>query len=245
MSPLTDCNEYVLTAPRAALDAAFEQVRVPLHWADLPSNRPPTEPIRPTDRATVLRPIDPAHPRAGLQGLDIRWWMVPAFHKAPVNDWRTMCTNARLETLDTSPAFRGAYRARRCLVPLTSFIAYSQPPGWKKGHPKMRHEVTWAQGGAGQGQDIRYLAGLWDQSRPADLPEGLESFAVVTTPSGPDLQPLQDRAPAVLTLDQGLEWLDLDGPGKAALATPAPGGTYTPTHAPRDAIMSAEMRRLI
>ena len=239
MSPLTDCNEYGLTATRAALDAAFGQARVPIRWADTPSIRPPTEPIKPTNRATILRPIDPAQPRAGLEGLELRWWMVPAFHKGPVNDWRTLCTNARLETVDTAPTFRNAYRARRCLVPLTAFVAYSEPPGWKKGQPKMRHEITWA------GQDIRYFAGLWEQSHPADLPEGLESFAIVTIPAGPDLQPVQDRAPAVLTLDQGLEWLDLDGPGKAALAIPAPPGAYTATHAPRDAVMSAEMRRLI
>jgi putative SOS response-associated peptidase YedK len=237
---LTDCNEFCFAATRAALDAAFDQSGVPIRWADTPSNRPPAEPIKPTNRVTILRPIDPAQPRAGLEGLDLRWWMVPAFHKGPVNDWRTMCTNARVETVDTAPTFRNAYRAHRCLVPLTAFIAYGEPPGWKKGQPKMRHEITWS-----GDQDIRYFAGLWEQSHPADLPEGLQSFAFVTGPAGPDLQPLQDRAPAVLTLDQGLEWLDLDGPGKAAFAAPASANAYTVAHAPRDAIMSAEMRRLI
>jgi putative SOS response-associated peptidase YedK len=242
---LTDCNEFCFTATRAALDAAFAQASppVPLRWTGTPPNRPPAEPIKPTNRATILRPADPAQPRAGLEGLEIRWWMVPAFHKGPVNDWRTMCTNARVETVDTAPTFRGAYQARRCLVPLTAFFAYSEPPGWTKGQPKLRHEVTWTTGGAGA--DIRYFAGLWERSHPADLPEGLESFAFVTGPAGPDLQPLQDRAPVVLTLAQGLEWLDLTGPGKAAFAAPAPAGAYAAAHAPRDAIMSAEMRRLI
>lgn len=238
---MTDCNEFCFTAPRAALDAAFGQARppVPIRWADAPPSRPRAEPIKPLNRATILRPLDPTQPRAGLEGLDIRWWLVPAFHKGPVNDWRTLCTNARLETVDTAPTFRGAYQARRCLVPLTAFIAYAEPPGWKKGQPKMRHEITWSGGG------VRYFAGLWERSHPADLPEGLESFTFVTVPAGPDLRPLQDRAPAVLTLDQGLEWLDLEGPGKAALAAPAPAGAYAATHAPRDAIMSAELRRLI
>ncbi|MBU2306191.1 MAG: SOS response-associated peptidase family protein, partial [Alphaproteobacteria bacterium] len=217
---MTDCNEFCFTDTRAALDAAFGQAQVPLGWADTPSTRPPGEPIRPTNRATLLRPIDPAHPRAGLEGLEIRWWMVPAFHKGPVADWRTLCTNARVETLDTAPIFRNAYRARRGLVPLTAFIAYGEPPGWKKGQPKMRHAVTWGD------PSLRYVAALWETSHPADLPDGLESFALVSGPAGPDVQPLQDRAPAILTLDQGLAWLDLDGPGAAGVAALAPAGAY-------------------
>jgi len=35
-----------------------------------------------------------------------------------------------------------------------------------------------------------------------------------------------DRQPAVMTLAEGLEWLRLDGPGKAALVTVTPPGTY-------------------
>lgn len=232
------CNEFRFTDTRSAIEAAFSQLRVPIGWVDAPSNRPPEEPVRPTDRATILRPVDAANPRAGIEGLDIRWWMVPAFHKGPVKDWRSMCTNARFETVDTAPTFRNAYRVRRCLVPLTSFIEYSAPPGWKKGQPKMRHEIAWGGG-------IRYFAGLWERSHPADMPGGLESFAFVTGPACPDVQPIHDRTPAILTLGQGLDWLDLDGPGKAAFAEPAPPGTFTIAHAPREAILSAEMRRLI
>lgn len=230
-------NEFRFTDPRAAIEAAFDPI--PVRWADAPSNRPADEPITPTNHATVLRPVDPAQPRAGVEGLDIRWWLVPAFHRGAVSDWRTMCTNAAFETVDTSPTFRNAYKARRCLVPLTSFIAYGEPPGWKKGQPKMRYEITWGGGG------VRYFAGLWETSHPADKPEGLESFTFITGPAGPDVKPIQDSAPAILTRDQGLAWLDLDGPGKARFTDPAPAGTYTVAHAPRDAIMSAAMRKLI
>lgn len=233
------CNEFRFTDTRAAIDAAFHQIQVPIRWADAPANRRPDEPIRPTDRATIMRPVDPANPAGGLEGLDIRWWLVPAFHRGPVKDWRSMCTNARFETVDTAPTFKGAYAARRCLVPLTSFIEYSEPPGWKKGQPKMRHEIAWAGGG------IRYFAGLWERSQPADMPEGLESFTFITAPACEDVAPIHDRTPTVLTREQGLAWLDLGGAGKAGFAEPACAGTYQVTHAPRDAVMSAEMRRLI
>lgn len=229
-------NEYRFTETRAAIEAAFAPVGTPVRWTG--AGRRPGDPITPTERATVLRPVDPAKPGAGLEGLEMRWWLVPAFHRGPVGDWRTMCTTARAEIVDTAPTFREAYHARRCLVPLTSFIEYSEPKGWKKGQPKMRHEITWGGG-------VRYFAGLWERSVPADAPEGLESFAFVTGPAGPDIAPIHDRAPAVLTAEEGLGWLDLDGTGKAGFETLAPAGTYAVAHAPREAIMSAAMRRLI
>jgi len=232
------CNEFRFTDTRASIEGAFRQLGIPIRWADAPSNRRLDEPIRPTDRATILRPVDAADPAAGLEGLDIRWWLVPAFHRGPVKDWRSMCTNARIETVDTAPTFKGAYQARRCLVPLTSFIEYSEPAGWKKGQPKMRHEITWGGG-------VRYFAGLWERSRPADMPEGLESFTFVTGPACADIAPIHDRTAAVLTLEQGMSWLDLKGPGKAGFAAPAGAGTYTVVHAPREALMSKEMRRLV
>lgn len=232
------CNEFHFTDTRAAIDAAFNQLSVPVRWADAASNRPSGEPIRPTDRATILRPVDAADPAAGLEGLDIRWWLVPAFHRGPVKDWRTMCANAPFEIVDTAPTFKTAYQARRCLVPLTSFIAYSEPKGWHKGQPKMRHEITWGGG-------IRYFAGLWERSYPADVPEGLESFTFVVGAACADVAAIQERTPAVLTLEQGMGWLDLEGPGKAGFAEPGGAGTYVVAHAPRDAVMSAEMRRLV
>ena len=150
-----------------------------------------------------------------------------------------MCTNARFETVDTAPTFRGPYRTRRCIVPLTSFIEYSEPAGWKKGQPKMRHEISWP------GGEIRYFAGLWERSTPADMPEGLESFAFVTGPCCPDVEPIHDRTPAVLTVEQALDWLDLEGAGKAGFAHLPPAGTYTLAHAPREHIIGPELRRML
>jgi putative SOS response-associated peptidase YedK len=143
---------------------------------------------------------------------------VPFFHRKAVKDGRAMCTNARFETVDTAPTFRGAYRKRRRLAPLTAFIEYSEPPGWKKGQPKTRHEITWRGGG------VRDVAGLWERSSPEDFPEGLESFAFVTGPACADIAPIHDRTPATLTLEQGLEWLDHDGPGTEAFACTPPAG---------------------
>ncbi|HEX4199758.1 MAG TPA: hypothetical protein VHZ26_20145 [Caulobacteraceae bacterium] len=57
---------------------AFHDHRPPIRRIEPPSNRRLDEPYRPTDRATVLRPIDPTNPVAGLESVDRRWWLVPA-----------------------------------------------------------------------------------------------------------------------------------------------------------------------
>lgn len=233
------CNEYQKRVARGSLTERFSEINIPITWADAEPNRDLEDPIRPTDRTTVLRALDPADPAAGLEGLEMRWWLVPAFHRGPLNAWRNLCTNARIETVDTAPTFREAYRRRRCLVPLTSFIEYSEPEGWKKGRPKTRHEIAWA------GDDVRVFAGLWERSEPQDLPGGIESFAFVTGPAPADIVPFHDRAPPTLSLAEGLEWLNLEGPGKALLAELPEAGAYEVRESPREQLMTPEMRRLL
>ncbi|MFD3263029.1 SOS response-associated peptidase family protein [Phenylobacterium ferrooxidans] len=206
----------------------------PVFWADTPPPRAWDVPVRPTDSAFLIR-----QGAEGLEAVVRRWWLVPAFHKGPLLAWKTLCANAEIESLETSPIFREAYASRRALVPLTSFVVYEEPPGWRKGQPKRRWEATWTP--TGPADKVRYFAAVWDRAETAD--GTLESFAIVTGPAGADLAGLQDSEPAVLTLAQGLDWLKLDGPGKAGLVTQTPAGTYNLEEAPRDAVMSRELRR--
>ncbi len=223
------CREYYLE-PR--FDVAFlRALKIPVRWTDGPPNRPPNTPFRPTERAPVLRAEDPEHPAAGLVASHLRWWMVPFFHRGRVDDWRVRCIHGRLETIDTRDAFRQPYVRRRALVPVTSYIEYDAPPGWAKGEPLRRWEVSWARRDSAQ---VRYFAGLWDISNPRDHDGPLESFAFVTgrpgrayeTPVADTGRPLNSRQPRVLTLEQGMDWLRLDGPGKALLLDPEPVGGF-------------------
>ena len=227
------CNEYQLKLNFGAdWWNAVGQTRAPFHWRSATSNRELDAPFRPTDRAPMIRAIDASNPSAGLECIDTRWWLVPYFHRGPVSAWRNMATNAKIETVDTAPAFREAYKRRRALIPLTSFIEYDEPPGWKKGMRKRRWEVSWEP--EDEFDQVRYFAGLWDRCHPADLSEPLESFTFITGPPGADIEFCHDRQPAVLNLDQGMEWLSLAGPGKEALVTATPPATYRVTERPKD-----------
>lgn len=232
------CNEYNEDKPRDLMRDEFSQLKIPFTWADAAPNRDLARPLKPTNRAPIIRPVDPTNPAAGLEGLDIRWWLIPADFQGAVKDAARdqIRTNAKVEFVDKTKAFREPYKTRRCLVPLTSFIEYDEPPGWEKGQPKRRWEIGWPGGG------VRYFAGLWDRSFPTDMPEGLESFTFLTGPPNEDFgprpdtgKPLHTRQARVLTLEEGMEWLRLDGAGHKPLIDPPPAGTFTLTEKPREA----------
>lgn len=219
------CNEYQLRVRRADYDAAFRGAGLDVLWLDAEPNRPPDTTFRPTDRAPILR----RGPGGGLEGLEARWWLVPGFFRGPVSDWKAMCTNARIETAATTPSFWESVRTGRCLAPVTAVFEYDAPPGWRKGQPKRRWEVSWPPDAASG--PVRFMAGLCARSRPADLPERLESFAVITRPAGADMARIHDRQPVILSLDEGLDWLERGG--LEALPSPGPEGSLSLREAPR------------
>jgi putative SOS response-associated peptidase YedK len=56
-----------------------------------------------------------------------RWGLVPGW--APDLKFGNRCINARAETVATLPAFRSAFRRRRCLVPVNAFFEWSGEKG--------------------------------------------------------------------------------------------------------------------
>jgi putative SOS response-associated peptidase YedK len=197
------CNRYGYLAPVSRLVDEFSQVRLPLVFKDgaIP-NVPPREHIRPTNTAPIIRPLDPADPFVGVEMVDARWWLIPFFHKKGVKDWKPMCTNARAETVATTPTFREPYKRRRCLVPATHFFEWTGEKG-----AKTMWRFTKAKA------EIFCFPGLWDR---AHTPDGtIESFTIVTCAPGPDCEPYHNRQPVILERDQWGPWLDLS-------ADPAP-----------------------
>jgi putative SOS response-associated peptidase YedK len=78
--------------------------------------------------------------------------------------------NAKAEGIENGPAFREAFRRRRCLVPVDNFYE------WKKtATGKQPYAVALADRG------LMALAGLWENWR-SSAGEWIRSFAVVTCP---------------------------------------------------------------
>src|SRR5450631_1267012 len=104
------CNRYGYQHPYSRLVDEFSEVR-PVQWAGAEPNAPRDQ-IRPTERAPILRTVDD-----GLELVELRWGLIPWFHKGPLKNFKGLNTNARSETVSTLASFRGPYVHRRCLVP--------------------------------------------------------------------------------------------------------------------------------
>ena len=79
----------------------------------------------------------------------LRWGLVPSWSKGPDN--RYSMINARAETVDTKPAYRNAFKRRRCLIPSEGFYEWKADKG-KKTPFLIRRE---------DGEPFG-MAGLWD-----------------------------------------------------------------------------------
>ena len=205
------CNRYGFGGRLHQMQEEMSQLKIPLRFeAGRLPNLEPREHIRPTNTAVVLRPLQAADPGAGLELTEIRWDLVPFFHKGPLKAKKYLCTNARAETVAATAAFREPFRRRRCLVPVSHFFEWTGPKGGKTMWKFTHH-----------GRDDFCFAGLWDRAHTAD--GEVESFTILTTAAGPDAAPYHDRQPVILAPDAYARWLDLAAPADALLAS-SPAG---------------------
>ena len=162
-------------------------------------NLEPRRLARPTNILPVMRPVDPADPAAGLEIVDMRWWMVPFFHKGPdVKAGKAMCTNARAEEIAGKATFREPYRKRRGVSLVDGFYEWTQGAPT----PKPRWLIERADG---QPMAMPIVWDTWNG------PEGpVLSYAVLTTAAGEGMDGIHDRQPVILEDDQVLPWLDLE-----------------------------------
>lgn len=188
-----------------------------------PSNLPPRYNVAPTDAVAVVRPvaspsvgpstrIDTGSPdSAGERELVlIRWGLIPFWAKDTKIGARMI--NARAEGVAEKPAFRDAFKRRRCLVVADGFYE------WRKdANARQPFHITPA--------DARpfAFAGLWEAWAP---PGGqrLDSCTIITTEANAALAPLHDRMPVMLEPAQFEAWLDPDRPGDEARALLRPYG---------------------
>ena len=62
----------------------------------------------------------------------LRWSLIPAWSKGP--DSRYSMINARAETADTKPAYRNAFKHRRCLIHAEGFYEWQKTGDGKQPH---------------------------------------------------------------------------------------------------------------
>ena len=147
----------------------------------------------------------------GQRGLAVqRWGLIPAWSRDAKIGARLI--NARAETVDSKPAFRSAFRRRRCLVPANGWFE------WQNDGP--RKQPWWIS----RGDELFSFAGLWESWDRGD--GRVDSFTVLTCAASESMQWLHHRQPAIIPRDRYGEWLDPGAPQQSLLdlvQTPLPG----------------------
>lgn len=153
-------------------------------------NYPPRHNGAPTQEIAAVR----FNEADGARHLDLlRWGLVPHWAKDPAIGNRLI--NARAEGIDAKPAFRDAFRRRRCLVPADGFYEWQ-----RRDDGRQPFAIALADGGP------MALAGLWENWRD---PAGnwVRSFTIVTTVANRLLAPIHDRMPVILDPADWPDWL--------------------------------------
>jgi len=125
----------------------------------------------------------------------MRWGLVPFWAKDAKFGYSTI--NARAEEVATKPAYREAFKRRRCLVPADAFYE------WQRIDKKTKHPYAFAL----KGGEPYALAGLWDRWQPKEG-EPLETFTILTTDPNALMEPVHNRMPVILEPRDYTRWLD-------------------------------------
>lgn len=176
------CSRYFLDADGNVIAYAF---RVPVE--DRIRKR---FNIAPSQEAPVVRAAKEGGAREVAM---LRWGLVPSWAKDPSVGSRMI--NARSETVGEKPAFREAFRSRRCAIPASGF--YEWTGGAKHRVP---HAITV------EGRPIIAFAGLWECWKDAAGKE-LQTYTILTTASNRFVAAMHDRMPAILADGDIDAWL--------------------------------------
>ncbi len=130
-----------------------------------------------------------------------RWGLIPAWAK----DMKIgpNLINARAESLAEKPAFRSAFKKRRCLVVADGFYE------WKRlsKKSKMPYRITF------DSNTLFAFAGLWEIHHSVDG-NTLHTFTIITTQANEVISKLHDRMPVILSPQTEQIWLDTNTPAE-------------------------------
>lgn len=124
----------------------------------------------------------------------LRWGLVPFWAKD--RKIGSKMINARVETAASKPAFRSAFKSRRCLIPADGFYEWKGKPG-----DKLPVFITLPD------EKPFAFAGLWEIWDSKEEAEPLQSCTILTTDASPAIRDIHHRMPVILKSDFYRDWL--------------------------------------
>jgi len=187
------CGRFTLTVDPGQLQDTFP-------WATIPDTFPPRFNIAPTQPVAVIS-------NDGKNLMDFYvWGLIPSWAKDP--DIGNRMINARAETLAEKPAFRSAFKRRRCLILADGFYEWQQEAGKKTKIPmyiQLKNKKPFA------------FAGLWEIWNANDGSE-IRSCTIITTRPNRMMEEIHNRMPAILAPQHYQLWLSPDEKEAGSLA---------------------------
>ncbi|WP_019003664.1 SOS response-associated peptidase [Cohnella laeviribosi] len=177
------CGRYTITVTLEELIARYraDHVAVPFHA--------PRYNVAPGQ----LVPAVVNDGKANRLGV-LKWGLVPPWADDAKIGSRMI--NARAETLTERPAFRGAIRRKRCLLPADGFYEWKASAGQKR-----PYRIRLRSG------ELFSMAGLYETWTSPDG-DVLHTCAVVTTAPNRLMADIHDRMPVILRKEDESLWLD-------------------------------------
>jgi putative SOS response-associated peptidase YedK len=179
------CGRYAASREASEIAGWFEAEQLP------EVELPPRYNVAPTSESYVVLDDD------GSRAVDTaRWGLIPSWSKDSSHGSRMI--NARSETVADKPAFRAAFKRRRCLVPVDGYYEWHTDESGARGRkqPYFIHAVD---------EHPLALAGLYEDWLG---PEGnVRTFSVLTQQPPRWLAQIHDRMPVIVQPDMWSSWL--------------------------------------
>ena len=201
------CGRFTLHAPAEKVADLF--------GLDCTPDLPPRYNIAPTQLIAAVRAVEPGK----RELVQLRWGLVPSW--ATDLSIGNRLLNARAETVSQKPAFRTAFRRRRCLILADGFYEWLSVSG-----KKQPLHVRFLDG------RIFALAGLWERWLTVAGPS-LETCTILTTEANEVVKVAHERMPVILAQGDFALWLDPTTKGEPvqALLRPWRADEMTSVHA--------------
>ncbi len=206
------CGRFTLTTPT---DEISEYFRILEGGAGFARHRHrPRYNIAPTQEvACVRRRVSPEEQGAATRELvEMRWGLIPSWAKDPGIGSRMI--NARSETVAEKPAYREAFRRRRCLVVADGFYEWKRMKGTKQPYfIYLENRQPFAFAGLWESWRPRHghlddLVGAGRPTVPLTSSGRVESCSFLTTGPNELVKDIHDRMPVILPPERWDAWLD-------------------------------------
>ena len=134
---------------------------------------------------------------AGEKGRELRrfrWGLIPFWARDGKIGYRTI--NARAETVESKPAYRAAFRHRRCLIPASGFYEWKALASGKQPYCIRPTQAA-----------LFAFAGLYEHWQGPGG-ETIDSCTIIVTEANPAMRAIHDRMPVILKPKDFAFWLD-------------------------------------